>query len=248
MKIEGMSIARGAMNRLAAIAALAIGWAIASPAQADDWRAALHDADDLHHAAHELHERALRLHDHHVMPYTAALDEATADLYHGLKHHPCAAEIVPLVHHTQSALNQTASAIALNCAMHTDRKAVALLKDVRHHFFHTNEHIEDALHDHHHSRHRTPPVYYSQPAPAYSPSPYGTYYSAPPAWTAQPSPPILWEGGYRGASHSHSNHQNAVPRQAVKHRYSDDHGHDSHSGVNTRRPLARVLISELLVK
>ena len=115
MRVEGMSIVRGAFGKLVAVAALVSGLAITSPVQADTWQDAVRDADDLHEAAEDLHNRAVRLHDHHAMPVTAALDEAAADLYHALKHRPCAADVVPQLNRTHAMLDEVASVMALSC-------------------------------------------------------------------------------------------------------------------------------------
>jgi hypothetical protein len=224
MRIEGM--VRRMISRLAALAALASGLAISDAARADSWQDALRDADDLHEAAEDLYARALRLDDHQAIPATAALDQAAANLYHGLKHHPCAAEVVPLLGQAEAVLNEVSSIMSLSCDMHHDRKAMALLKDARHHFIDTAEHIQCVVGDQH-TCPTAPPVRFSQPPAPWSASPYGSQYAPAPAWYSQPSPPAPWGSGYRGASTGYQGQpRNVVPRQ----------------------PLARVLISEVLTR
>lgn len=150
---------------------------MAGPARADTWKDALRDADDLHDAVEDLHERAVRLDDHQVLPLTAALDQAAAGLYHELKHHPSPAHVVPALRQTEAILNEASSVIALSHEMHHDRKAMALLKDARHHFVDTAEHIECLLPGHF-DRHGVPPASRYQPHARWPVSPFGLRYSA----------------------------------------------------------------------
>lgn len=195
MRIQGMRSVRGAISQWVAAAALASGLAMAGPAQADTWQDALRDAHDLHEATEDLHERATRLDDHQVLPLTDALDHAAADLYHELKHHPSAAQVVPALRQTEAILNEASSAIALSHDMHHDRKAMALLKDARRHFVDTAEHVECLLPGH--FNHAAPSPRRYQPQAGWPASPFGSQYSAPPTWYVQPSPQAAWRSGYR---------------------------------------------------
>ncbi len=176
--------------------------------QAQSWKPALHDADELYDAAEDLHDRAERFRDHQAMQITAELEHLTTDLYQQLKRNACATEVLATLNATGVALEQASLLVSMNCHLRDDRKAQSELANAQRYFGETVEHIQHALQSCSSSRpaYRAPTAV---PVPIPVPVPAPSWYQAP-----TPAPTIV-PYGYEVQYRNPAPYGQALPRVRV---------------------------------
>lgn len=216
-----------------------------SPVLGQNWRPALHDADELYDAAEDLHDRAERFQDPHVLPVTANLEQLTAQLYQRLKNRACANEVVPLFNATECALNDAIEVVTLSCQMRTDRKSLSEIANARKYFGCVAEHIQCALREIQPVYHaRTPVNQWPNGIPGYSAPQYSApRYGVPQYSVPQYSAPEYSQPEYGVPQASPYPNRGVTPWSVgPNNEYEVRRSSQSSPG----RALARVLISELL--
>lgn len=118
---------------------------VGSLAQAQSWKPALRDADELYDAAEDLHDRAERFRDSHTLQVTCQLEQMTADLYQLLKRNACPAEVLPAMNAVGATLEEASMLVSLSCQLRGDRKAQTELANAQRYFQATMDRVQCAL-------------------------------------------------------------------------------------------------------